>query len=734
VNTPNHKRLGDETIPTAQALRPLSIARGQAADKGKIVKQQEVTLAELGDILRRAQAKQVAFTFEELSALRVAKDARDKNAATKLEALKCAPWYTCATFKGSQRDSDHLETSNAIVGDADQPGTTREALIASLDALGVSYVLATSTSHGCGGQDRYRVIVPLAAPVEPSRYEALWALLNVHLGGVLDPGAKDAPRLNYMPRTPKGATGHEVIVVDDRPWLVVAPVAASVAAHTAIYVAEVNAAPAERPQPRYTIEELREKLKTRDPSAPEDVWWRDIRVLRTETGGSPAGCALACEWSRGGTNYTDDQVIINRWNSPSWHDAKNPITIGRWLQCDVAKPTDFPIVRVDPSLDLSARRLRAPFTFDTLPEDILVRQLPARVWALFPYLPKRTTTILSSVGGFGKSHLMLLLAICKALALPNFCDLECEAGRVVILTAEDELAEMHLRAQRILRHLKNLGVTIDPALLAANLQFVDMTGLGAENMLVKAQHLGAIPTDLVEHIAREIGQADIIALDTMSRFSGASENDNTAGAVFISACETIAKLTGAAILVLSHTGKAVAREGIVDQYVSRGASAFSDNARSVVVLASPLKDAMKRFEIDPAAVERGDLFRLAHVKSNYAKRAPDVYFKRLDDGVVAPFNPTPKLAASGDELSLRLLAYIGKREIRHSDVYKNFGKIFDGRAARDQALEVFDSAIRDGKLIRKRSYRNADYYVLADTSFASVIDAPMQSKPPCEAA
>ena len=502
-----------------------------------------------------------------------------------------------------------------------------------------------------------------------------------------------------------------------------------------------SAAPADRPQPRSsTMDELRAMLADRDPNASEKEWSEDLRVLHFETSGSAAGEQLANEWSRGSKKYTGPESIRTRWHSPSWSDTTTPVTIAHWLRFRVADTSEFPYlgdthdVGIDtrPSAtlapDLPGRGKRPPFKFETLPEDVLTRVLPDRAWALYPYFPAGTVSILSSVGGFGKSHLMLLIAFCKALGLPDFCGRPCAPGRVVILTAEDDLEEMQRRSQRILRYLRNLNVEIDHALLRANLQLVDLTGGGAKNLMVRAETSGAIPTDLVAHIAEEIGKADMIVIDTLSRFSGASENDNTAGAVFISACETIAKLTGAAVLVLSHTGKDVARAGIVDQYVSRGASAFSDNARSVAVLAAPTKKAMKSLEIDAEAVERGDLFRLAHVKSNYAKKAPDAYFKRLDDGVVAPFIPTPNLAASVDELSMKLLAYIGKGGIRHSDVYKNFGKIFDGRATRDQATEVFDSAIRDGQLIRKRSYRNADYYGLADTSLASAIDAPMPSK------
>jgi P4 family phage/plasmid primase-like protien len=327
--------------PPTEAKTPqtLSIARGKAANKGKIERQQTVTLAELGGILRHAQTISAPLAFKEWSALRAAKDAGDKTAVEKLERLKSTNWFTCATFKGTQRDIAHLETCSAIVGDADEPPTTREALIASLDALGCSYILATSTSHGCGGQDRYRVIVPLSKPIEPSRYEAGWTRVHKKLNGMISTDAKDASRLNYMPRTPKGATGHEVIVVDDRPWLdaeVVAPSAENTGK---------SAAPAERPQPRgYSIEQIREDLRWVAVPADEVSWAAIMRGVCHETRGSEQGLNAIDEWSRSDpATYGGREQIETRWRSPSWHESKTPKTYAEVLQRKVSDPSKFPI-------------------------------------------------------------------------------------------------------------------------------------------------------------------------------------------------------------------------------------------------------------------------------------------------------------------------------------------------------------------------------------------------------
>ena len=160
----------------------------------------------------QAQSQDFPATFEEVSALRVAKETGDKAAAAKLEGLKRQAWFVCGAFEDNRRHKSAMQMCSAFVGDADQPGTTREKLLAALDALEVAYVVATSISHGIGGQARYRVVIPFKEPIAPERYAAVWQWFSQRLDGMLDPGAKDPTRLNFFPRVPRDAFGHEVIV------------------------------------------------------------------------------------------------------------------------------------------------------------------------------------------------------------------------------------------------------------------------------------------------------------------------------------------------------------------------------------------------------------------------------------------------------------------------------------------------------------------------------------------
>jgi putative DNA primase/helicase len=196
--------------------KTFAIARGAASNLAHIVQKDEFSLGQLAELFTQAQQIPVQVTFEQYQADRAAKD--DPEARSRLKSVKVTPWFAPGVYEGGKRDRKSLRQVTGFVGDADQPGTTREKLIERLDSLGCSYVVHTSTSHGCGGQERYRVIIPFATPIDPQAYPAVWHHFSSMLESMLDPGAKDPTRLSYMPRVPLGAVGHTVICVDERPW------------------------------------------------------------------------------------------------------------------------------------------------------------------------------------------------------------------------------------------------------------------------------------------------------------------------------------------------------------------------------------------------------------------------------------------------------------------------------------------------------------------------------------
>jgi RecA-family ATPase len=97
---------------------------------------------------------------------------------------------------------------------------------------------------------------------------------------------------------------------------------------------------------------------------------------------------------------------------------------------------------------------------DTLSE----RAVPPRKWIVPGYIPDRTVTILGGDGGTGKSLLALQLAVAMSTSA-SWLELETAPGKVILLSAEDELDEIHRRLHQICGRCEiHMGV-IRPAIL-----------------------------------------------------------------------------------------------------------------------------------------------------------------------------------------------------------------------------------------------------------------------------
>jgi hypothetical protein len=319
----------------------LSIVRGHGNNLGAILSQETLTLPTFADLLRQAQAIPTAFTFEEYQA---ASEEEQKK-------LKKTEWYTCSTFKGSQRLKAEVTGCTAVALDVDKAPATRETLLAALDSLGCACVVATSTSHGVDGQARYRAIIPLAAPVSVERCKEIWASLQTWLPGV-DSKAPDSARANYFPRVPKGAAGHEVICIGDRPWLDVTqvpeppakPPAGSARVSTAIRE-ELSAEQTADARSALSL------LGAREVESPGAVNWTEVGYTLLKHGESGRALWLEfCEAARGASpDHGGEEWWARHANSPV-SDVRHLFTLASklgWANPRIAPacaPDEFEVV------------------------------------------------------------------------------------------------------------------------------------------------------------------------------------------------------------------------------------------------------------------------------------------------------------------------------------------------------------------------------------------------------
>lgn len=132
------------------------------------------------------------------------------------------PWSPTIYREGASRRNADVEAMTALVIDVDD-GTPFSSLETRLKPF--RYVMHTSYSH-TPGHPKYRVVLPLAAPIAVTEWPSAWRRLSLFVDGHADPATKDPARLYFLPGMPPGAAEYFVeqhegrlITIDDLPRL-----------------------------------------------------------------------------------------------------------------------------------------------------------------------------------------------------------------------------------------------------------------------------------------------------------------------------------------------------------------------------------------------------------------------------------------------------------------------------------------------------------------------------------
>jgi hypothetical protein len=135
-------------------------------------------------------------------------------------AKELAGLVTPCEYKGpaAGRSTANIALVHAIAGDIDG-GFCRAKFdggMSKLEEAGV-FAVAYQTWNSTPEAERWRVFVFLDMPIPPDQYRECWEGLNALFGGTLDPNAKDAARLSYLPGCPQGQT-RRVLVINEELW------------------------------------------------------------------------------------------------------------------------------------------------------------------------------------------------------------------------------------------------------------------------------------------------------------------------------------------------------------------------------------------------------------------------------------------------------------------------------------------------------------------------------------
>lgn len=206
-------------------------------------------------------------------------------------------------------------------------------------------------------------------------------------------------------------------------------------------------------------------------------------------------------------------------------------------------------------------------------------------WLWDGYLPDRETSLLFGTGKAGKSTFAQHLA-CHVAAGEPFLGRDVRAGRVLYITGEDSLVRVRnslrayvARATRLRWLSEEAGESI-----VRNLVVLEACGnrwkllRQIDRSVVIAPEVGG----LIDYMNQSTVPWALGIFDTASRLSDGEESNRDL-AMLVGAVDVF-RLTGAASLIVHHSGKGAARAGEVGMDAARGGTALAYNSRSVLQL------------------------------------------------------------------------------------------------------------------------------------------------------
>lgn len=286
----------------------------------------------------------------------------------------------------------------------------------------------------------------------------------------------------------------------------------------------------------------------------------------------------------------------------------------------------------------------------------------ARRWLLEKLLVLGKVGAIIAPGAHSKSQLMLQIGVGVATGIPVADHWEVgETGGVLVFFAEDDDDEIHRRIKRIQEHLQLAGHADKLTSLADRLYI--FSTIGIDTLLTKRDTSGEVcATDVVGRIAELASQVPdlrLIVIDPASRFRGGEENSNEDATRFVEALETLAKATGATVLIAHHTNKgSYNADGDPGQGASRGASALTDGVRWQMNLNRPSNNQADAIGVNKDAI--GRYVAATVTKTNYSAIPAPVFLERGEDGYLTAVTPAQARQRTEQAAIVRVLQVLQK--------------------------------------------------------------------------
>ncbi|MEY4567000.1 MAG: hypothetical protein RLY14_1970 [Planctomycetota bacterium] len=266
-------------------------------------------------------------------------------------------------------------------------------------------------------------------------------------------------------------------------------------------------------------------------------------------------------------------------------------------------------------------------------------------FVISPIFPKGRAALITGVGGSSKSMLLKEMAIAVAtgrdilgMTVPN-------AGKVVLILAEDTPEDSHRSIYAIFKSLNLTDQEI--ALLHDRLYIFAAAGKDCVLMSEDDGESGNRIDQLIEFVS-QLEDVRLIGLDPAIAMTRGRELDEIAQREFAENLDRLAIETKTAVLVISHAAKSVQNQQEISSHANRGSGAFTDAFRLEVLMRVMTTKESKSFRIPEN--NRHQYVRLQVTKANSLPPAlmHPKWLERVEGGALTLATLTPAAPASGE--------------------------------------------------------------------------------------
>lgn len=256
-------------------------------------------------------------------------------------------------------------------------------------------------------------------------------------------------------------------------------------------------------------------------------------------------------------------------------------------------------------------------------------------------------------GGTGKTTIFLYEAVRIALGRHVWGLKVLAPGWVLIVTAEDQRERLVGRLREIMAEM-GLSDT-DRQRVMRDVLVWDVTGQQVK--LTHAHdgnlHLTTLADEIVD--AYKEDPPVVVLFDPLVSFGVSEERINDNEQALVTAARRIIRGLGCCVRYIHHTGQAVARGKLIDQYSGRGGSALADGSRMTAVMQPWHKDDKRQPPPECVPDKDSSITVLARPKLSYAPpNLPLIWIKRtgfqFEHFIEAPIDPEMNAVAKAAQL------------------------------------------------------------------------------------